>query len=89
LLRELERRGVAPAIARAAWERAVADGHIDASRLLRERIAQRRRRLRAGGAGGRRASMYNALLRDGFPEEMIEAELGREPAADGTHDDFP
>lgn len=97
LFRELERRGVAPALVQAVWERAVGDGNLDPQALLRGRIA--RRLGRESGRLGQRgyARMYNALLRDGFPKEMIEAELSRheatetssDPPADGTYDDLP
>ena len=74
LLRELERRGVPPGTARAAWAEAVAAGDVDAAAVLRDSVGKRLRR--HGGALGpaefRR--VYNALLREGHePGAIVEA----------------
>lgn len=74
MLAELERRGVDPEDARAAWARAVREGHVDPDALARKAAAKR-----IGGAGaidpGRYRRVYNALLRAGFDPTAIRAAL--------------
>jgi regulatory protein len=75
LVAELEARGVERATALAAWRRAAEAGDLDEDGALQRAV---RRRIAAGGglADERRyARVYNALLRDGFDKDAVEAAL--------------
>ena len=75
LLAELEARGVDRATATAAWRRAAESGDLDADDALRRAV---RKRIASGGAltdERRYARVYNALLRDGFDRDAVEAAL--------------
>jgi SOS response regulatory protein OraA/RecX len=87
LLGQLVRRGVSPAVADRAWHDAVAGGEVDPLAVLRRRLARGLER-GAGRLDPRSWSrMYNALLRAGFPSEMVERELEpHRPARELTDD---
>lgn len=88
LLRDLERRGVAPATARGAWDLAIRMGDIDPEATLRREVESRVASL--GGRVDRKAyaRMYNALFRAGFEAHAIEAALDR-AGLELTHGAFP
>ena len=75
LLRDLERRGVAPATARGAWDEAVRVGDLDPLATLRREIARRVASLAGRVDGKAYGRMYNALFRAGFEASTIEAAL--------------
>jgi SOS response regulatory protein OraA/RecX len=82
LLLDLERRGVAPATARAAWDRLVADGDLAPADLVARAVA---RRLASHGPLAERecGRLHAALLRAGFDDDEIRAELEpHRPAGD-------
>lgn len=87
LTAELERRGVAAAVAERAWDRAVREGHVDPADMLQRAVA---RRLAGEPELDDRARrrVYNALLRAGFEADAIRSELDaqRSMAADGSGD---
>jgi regulatory protein len=87
LVAELVRRGVPPAVARAAWDAAAAGGDVSAAELLGRQVARRlgpRGRPLDRRAWARQA---RALVRAGFAAEEVERALapfrsGAEPAED-------
>jgi regulatory protein len=75
LVTELEARGVDRATATAAWRRAAEAGDLDEDDALRRAV---RKRIASGGDltdERRYARVYNALLRDGFDRDAVEAAL--------------
>jgi regulatory protein len=76
---ELRARGVSDADVRSAFE-ALAE-ETDQLALLRERIARKLKTFRGGSSREidekRMASLYGALLRAGFPADLIRRELKR------------
>jgi regulatory protein len=75
IARELRARGVPDRHIESALESAFAEG--DESALLRARVERRRKSLR-GPLGQRQyASLYNNLMRAGFPPDAIRGELNR------------
>jgi len=75
LLRDLERRGVDPAVAAAAWQDAEQAGDVDPGVALDGEL--RRHIARAGGHLDEKAwrRVYNALLRAGHERERVAAAL--------------
>lgn len=71
---ELERRGIDRSVVEAAWSRAVDEGEAGEDESLAAEVA---RRLASLGTLDRRgfARVYNALLRDGFDPEAVEATM--------------
>jgi len=86
LVAELEGRGVARAVAEAAWCRAIELGEVDPAAAVRKAL---RRRLAAGGAidDRRYARVYNALLREGFERDEVESALAPHRALLGRPDE--
>lgn len=90
LVRELERRGVDPAVTRRALTEVLDDGEFDPAGVLRAAAARR-----VAALGERRdrkayARVYNALLRAGHDAEEIRRELEPYQAGDPfntPHDD--
>jgi regulatory protein len=74
LLLDLERRGVSREVARAAWDRLVADGDLDPGQLVARAVA---RRVRSDGPlrGPAVGRLHAALLRAGFEEDEILAAI--------------
>jgi regulatory protein len=74
-LAELTRRGVAPEVAASAWSRAVADGDIDESAMVRRAVRRRLGPAPGRANEGRLARVYNALLYEGFTREQVASAL--------------
>lgn len=75
LLRELGARGVAEAVAEAAWTDALDAGEVDPRQALQRQIS-----IYLAGAGGRFDErkfhrVYSALLRAGHDRRLVESEL--------------
>jgi regulatory protein len=77
LVAELERRGVAAAVAVTAWDELAAAAELDDATTLSRRAAALV--ASAGAAPDRRARarMYTALRRAGFDDDAVRAELAR------------
>jgi regulatory protein len=94
LVRELEARGLAPGLARRAWDQAVERGDLDPGALLTREVQRRVRGRTLRARDWRR--VYNALLRAGFASEETRsalepyrgADLAEADTPDGFHDDF-
>jgi len=84
LLADLERRGVEPATARRAFERAVELGYVDPAAQLERAVERRVRSYPAGLDGRAYARVYNALLRAGFEAGPIVAALAAHRRGDGA-----
>lgn len=77
LLRELEARGVAADVARAAWRAALDQHGLDPQRLLERAIAARLRGIRGRVDERAYRRVYNALLRAGFEAHEVRSGLER------------
>jgi regulatory protein len=75
IARELRARGVPDRHVESALESVFSEG--DESALLRARVERRRRSLRGPMNQRQYASLYNNLLRAGFPADAIRSELHR------------
>jgi regulatory protein len=82
LLMELERRGVDPATAEKAWDRAVDSGAVDPDLLLRRAVKKRLETLSGDPDRRSLARVYNALLRSGFEPQAVRGAL--EPYFSGS-----
>jgi regulatory protein len=75
LMAELERRGVAAVVARAAWDEVQGRHGLDPDAVLGREIARRAEREGGTLAGAAARRVYNALLRAGHAPEAVRAAL--------------
>lgn len=89
LIEGLVRRGVARAVAQAAWDVAVAGGEVSLDGMLNAQIARRLARRQRALDAREYARVYNSLLRAGFPGDAVERALAPRRATSEVNDDLP